>query len=250
VAAGAGAPAGGLVTLVEYGVAVVAVGFGALVQGTIGFGFGLLVAPIIALLDERLVPGSVLVLGLTVATVIAWRERGALDWRGIKWALVGRVIGTLVGAYAVTRLDPDQLAVALGGFILLAVVLSVAGWHVRPTPPALVGAGAISGVMGTLVSIGGPPMALVYQRERAQRLRSTLAGFFLFGAAFALVTLAASGELRGRQITDALLLLPGLVVGLVASQHLGRHLDHGWTRPAVLALSSVAAITLIAVSLT
>lgn len=232
-------------TVAEYVVASFAVGIGAVAQGSVGFGFGMLAAPVLALIDERLVPGSVLVLGLTVASVVAWQERGALDWRGIRWALVGRVIGTFGGAYAVSRLDPEQLAVALGAFILLAVVLSVAGWHVEPNPQTLVGAGAMSGLMGTLTSIGGPPMALVYQREDAQRLRSTLAGFFLFGASLALVALAFSGELGGRQLLDGLLLLPGLVLGLVASRWLGRYLDHGWTRPAVLGMSTAAAAVLI-----
>jgi uncharacterized protein len=187
----------------------------------------------------------VLVLGVTVAAVVAWQERGALDWRGIKWALVGRALGTVAGVAAVARLDRQHLAVVLGVFILLAVVVSVAGWHVRPTPSTLVSAGTMSGVMGTLTSIGGPPMAIVYQREEAAQLRSTLAGFFLFGASLAIVSLAISGEFGGRQLADGLLLLPGLVAGIVASHFLSPYLDRGWTRPAVLALCTVAAIVLI-----
>lgn len=232
-------------TLTEYVVALLAVGVGALAQGAVGFGFGMLAAPVLALIDERLIPGSVLVLGLTVACYVAWQERGDLDWHGIRWALVGRVLGTATGVYVVTVLDHDQLAVMLGVFILVAVVMSVAGWHVRPTPSTLVGAGAMSGVMGTLTSVGGPPMALVYQREQARTLRATLAGFFLFGASLALVTLAVSGELGRRQFVDGLLLLPGLVVGLVLSRRLGPLLDRGWTRPAVLVMSTAAALALV-----
>ena len=232
-------------TLGQYAIAVVAVAVGAVVQGAVGFGFGMLAAPILALVDERLIPGSVLVLGLTVASAVAWQERGALDWKGIRWALVGRVIGTAGAVYVVSRLDRDQLAVLLGAFILVAVVISAAGWHLRPTPPTLVGAGAMSGVMGTLTSVGGPPMALVYQAEEARRLRSTLAGFFLFGASLALVTLAASGELGGRQVTDGLLLLPGLIAGLAASRRLAPYLDRGCTRPAVLVMSATAALALV-----
>lgn len=232
-------------TVTEYVVALLAVGVGALAQGAVGFGFGMLAAPVLALIDERLIPGSVLVLGLTVASFVAWQERGDLDWHGIRWALVGRVLGTGAGVYVVTVLDHDQLAVLLGVFILVAVVMSVAGWHVSPTPSTLVGAGAMSGVMGTLTSIGGPPMALVYQREQAAKLRSTLAGFFLFGASLALVTLAVSGELGRRQFVDGVLLLPGLVVGLLMARWLAPLLDRGWTRPAVLAMSTAAALVLV-----
>ena len=192
-----------------------------------------------------MVPGAVLLLGLTIAVAIAWNERGALDWLGIRWALVGRVLGTFAGAYAVTRLDPDAMAIALGVLVLLAVIISLTGWHVRPTTSTLVGAGMVSGVMGTLTSVGGPPMALVYQREQAAKLRSTLAGFFVFGASLALLALALSGELGKRQIVDGFILLPGLLVGLTLSRLLAPYLDRGWTRAAVLGLSAATATALV-----
>ena len=231
--------------LPEYAIALAAVILGAVAQGSVGFGFGMLAAPVLALVDEELVPGAVLVLGLTIAVVIAWYERGALDWLGIRWALVGRVLGTSAGAYAVTRLDHDAMAIALGSIVLLAVGISLTGWHVRPTASTLVGAGLVSGVMGTLTSVGGPPMALVYQREQASTLRSTLAGYFVFGASLALVALALSGELGKRQVVDGFVLLPGLLVGLLLSRLLAPYLDRGWTRRAVLGLSAATATVLV-----
>jgi uncharacterized membrane protein YfcA len=234
------------VSAAEYLVALAAVILGAVAQGSVGFGFGMLAAPVLALVDEELVPGAVLLLGLTIAVAIAWSERGALDWLGIRWALVGRVLGTLAGAYAVTRLDHDAMAIALGSLVLLAVLISLTGWHVRPTTSTLVGAGMVSGVMGTLTSVGGPPMALVYQREQAAKLRSTLAGFFVFGASLALLALTLSGELGKRQLVDGFVLLPGLLVGLVLSRLLAPYLDRGWTRAAVLALSTATALALVA----
>jgi uncharacterized membrane protein YfcA len=233
------------VTTIGYVIALGTVAVGALTQGALGFGFGMLAAPVLAIVDDDLVPGAVLVLGVTVAAIIAWQERGALDWRGIRWALVGRVLGTVLGVLALSWLDAEDFAIVLGSFILVAVVLSVAGWHVRPTRSTLVGAGTVSGVMGTLTSIGGPPMALVYQRERAAQIRSTLAGFFLFGASLAIVSLTVSGQFGRGELVDGVRLLPGLLLGVVASRKLGRYLDNGWTRPALLALCTVAAIVLI-----
>ena len=103
-------------------------------------------------------------------------ERGALDWLGIKWALVGRVFGTFAGAYALTRLDNGR---DVGGARRARAPRrrhQPERVDVRPTTSTLVGAGMVSGVMGTMTSVGGPPMALVYQREQAAKLRSTLAG--------------------------------------------------------------------------
>lgn len=160
----------------QYVIALAAVGIGALAQGSVGFGFGMLAAPILAIVDERLIPGTVLVLGLTAAIFVAWHERGALDWIGIRWRWSVGCSAPERAVYVVSRLDQDELAVALGAFILVAVVMSVAGWHVQPTSATLVGAGALSGLMGTITSIGGPPMALVYQREQASRSARRLPG--------------------------------------------------------------------------
>lgn len=225
--------------------ALLVVAIGACIQGSLGFGLGLIGAPVLALIDDDFVPGPLLFVGVVLTAVVAARERGALDWRGIRWALVGRVLGTAIGTVAITRVGEDGLIALLAVSILVAVALSVAGWHVRPTPTTLVGAGTVSGVMGMLTSVGGPPMALVYQRERAAQLRTTLAGFFLFGASLALLALVLGGEFGTHELGLGVLLLPGLVMGLAASRWLGRYLDHGWTRPAVLAFSAFSASLLL-----
>lgn len=225
--------------------ALVVVATGACVQGSLGFGLGLIGAPVLALLDDDFVPGPLLFVGVFLTAIIAMRERGALDWRGIRWALVGRVIGTGLGALAIASVGEDGVVALLASAILVAVLLSVSGWRVSPTRGALIGAGTVSGVMGMLTSAGGPPMALVYQRERAAQLRTTLAGFFLIGASLALATLIVSDEFGRRELGLGLVLLPGLAVGLVASRWLGRFLDHGWTRPAVLAFSAAASVLLL-----
>lgn len=232
-------------TLSGYLIALIAVTVGALAQGSLGFGLGMLAAPVLALVDRSLVPGPLLLLGITITAVVAWRERGELDWRGIRWALVGRVLGTAGGVVLVARLGPDGLAIALASIIIVAVGLSLVGLSVRPTPATLLGAGTLSGVMGTLTSIGGPPMALLYQRELAARLRSTLAGFFLFGAVLAAVALAIAGRIGPGEVRNGAVLLPGLFLGLALSGRLRPHLDRGWTRPLVLTLSTCAAAVLL-----
>jgi uncharacterized membrane protein YfcA len=120
------------VTLAQYLVALAAVATGAVAQSSVGFGFGMIAAPVLALVDRDLVPGAVLLLGLLVALIIAWQERGALDWLGIRWALVGRVIGTVVGGFAVSQLDRNALSIVLGALVLLAVLVSMSGRRRRP----------------------------------------------------------------------------------------------------------------------
>jgi uncharacterized membrane protein YfcA len=233
------------VSLVGYLVAIGAVAIGACIQGTLGFGLGLIAAPVLALVDKDLIPGPLLLIGVATTTTVFLRERGSVDWRGMKWAIVGRVAGTAIGAWAVVAFSKDALIVALSLSVILGVIMSVAGWNFRPTTTSLIGAGTLSGIMGTLTSIGGPPMALVYQKESAQRLRSTLAGFFLIGATLSVASLFAGGEFGWHELRLGMALIPGLVIGLGSSRRVARFLDNRYTRPAVLGFSALSSLTLL-----
>jgi hypothetical protein len=226
--------------------ATVVVAAGAALQAVLGFGLGLVGAPVLHLIDPELVPGPLLFVMVPLTVLVARRERGSLDLRGIRWALVGRVPGTIAGTVAVASFSERSLGVLLGLVVLGAVVLSVAGWHVQPTSGTLLAAGVASGFMGTATSIGGPPMAMVYQRRTGAELRSTLAAYFVVAAGFSLFVLAVAGEFDGEGLSLGLRLLPGVVLGYLLSGPLGTVLDKGRTRPAVLGASAVSAVVLIA----
>jgi uncharacterized membrane protein YfcA len=226
-------------------VAVLAVGAGACVQGAVGFGFALLAAPLLAAVDHRLVPGPLLVLNLLLTAALAHRERRSLDLHGVRWALVGRFPGTALGALAVAALSPRGLSVSFAVLVLAAVVMSLTGVRIAPTTRTLLAAGALSGFMATVSSIGGPPMALVYQRSPGAQLRATLAGYFLVGSVLSLVALAAFGELGRREALSGLVLVPPLAAGLALSRPAARRLDARHTRTGVLVMSSLSSALLL-----
>jgi uncharacterized membrane protein YfcA len=231
----------------DLAVATVVVAVGACVQGSMGFGLGLLSAPLLALVEPDLVPGPVIFASVPLSLLVAWRERASFDLREVRWAVTGRLPGTVAGAFAVAVLPQRGLAALFALVVLGAVGLSVGGWDVRPTTSTLVAAGAASGFMGTATSIGGPPIALVYQHSTGPRLRSILATYFVFGALFSLGSLAAFGEFGLHGLRLGLWLLPGMALGYLLSRRASRYLDRGRTRAAVLVSSSVSALVLIAV---
>jgi uncharacterized membrane protein YfcA len=233
------------VTTVAWTIAMAIVAVGACAQGSIGFGLGLLAAPVLALINDDFVPGPLLMVAFVLTILVATRERGRLDVRGVKWAVVGRVPGSIVGAVAVVTLPDRTLIVVFAVLVLIGVILSVIGWNVMPTPGTLFTAGATSGVMGSITSIGGPPMALVYQHRSGPELRATLALFFVFGSALSILLLSIAGEIGRRDIRTAAALVPAMLVGYVASRRVGRWLDHGYMRPALLGFSATASIALL-----
>jgi uncharacterized membrane protein YfcA len=233
------------VTLIEWTIAVAIVMIGACAQGAVGFGLGLLAAPVLAILDERLVPGPLLLAASVLTVMVAVRERGHLDLRGVKWAVIGRVPGSMAGALAVATLPKDALLVVFALLVLAAVAISLRGWNVQPSPPTLFAAGATSGLMGSITSIGGPPMGIVYQHRSGPELRATLALFFVFGSLLSVVLLTAVGEMGPSDVRAGLTLMPAVIVGFVASRALGRWLDRGRLRPVLLGFSAGAAVLLL-----
>jgi uncharacterized membrane protein YfcA len=222
------------------------VALGALVQGSVGFGLSLVAAPLLALLDPRLVPVPLLALVTVHALLALHRERGDADWRGVGWALLGRLPGIALGAYAVAALPERPFAALVAVTVLAAAVLSAVRWRPRPTAPALVVAGMVSGVGGTATAIGGPPVALLYQDATGPQVRATLAAYFTSGAVLSLAGLAAAGQVTGHALEASLVLAPFMVVGFLLSGPARRFLDAGWTRPAVVGISGAAALVLLA----
>jgi uncharacterized protein len=230
-------------TPLEWIAAGVIVFAGSILQGAVGFGVGMLSAPLLVLIDPMLVPGPLLSAALVLTMLIAFRERRAIDFHGVGWALVGRVPGAIVGAAVVAMVPPRQTSIVVGAMVFIAVGIIASGASIPRTRRALLGAGGLSGFMATTASIGGPAIAILYQDESGKRIRGTLSGFFLVGLLVSLAALAVVGRFGTREMEASLLLCPGALAGFFASARVARALDRGHTRTAVLVVSALAGLS-------
>jgi uncharacterized membrane protein YfcA len=234
------------VTLVGLLVASIVVAVAALVQGAVGFGLVLVAAPIVTMVDPRLVPGPMLVSAFALTVVMSLRDREGIDGRGIGVAFVGRIPGSLIGAWLLTLLTPAALELVVAGTVILGVAMTGSGLRIPLSRGSLLGAGFLSGVMGTTTAIGGPPIAIVYQHAPGRDLRGTLSGFFVVGSLVSIVTLALVGRFGWADLRLGAALLPATAVGYVLSGPAVRVMDRGYTRLGVLAVSTAAALVLLA----
>ncbi|MBN2623863.1 MAG: sulfite exporter TauE/SafE family protein [Acidimicrobiales bacterium] len=224
-----------------FAVVLVVVAVGAAVQGAVGFGANLLAAPVLAVVEPQALPATLMLLILPLAVAMGRREPHGVDWWAVGWLMAGRLPGTLAGALVVAVVAADTLSVLAGLAVLAAVATSLFTTTVPVTRATTFVTGVASGAMGTATSIGGPPLALLYQHREGHVLRGTLAAVFGLGTVLSLVVLAATGAVAGWHVGLALALLPGTACGIVASGPLARTLDGAWLRPAVLAVAAVAA---------
>ncbi len=222
---------------------------GAIVQGSVGLGVGLVATPVVTMLFPSAMPGSILVVGAILPLATLSREIRHADLRGLGWACGGRLAGTPFGVLIVAAVPARVLGVAVGGLVLAAVGVTTWSAKVPRNPATLTAAGVVGGATGTATAISGPPIALLYQRESGPRVRATLAAFFALGALLSLVMLAAAGRLPASQITAGLALTPFVLVGFVAAGPLRRHLKGPRMRAALLTVIAASALTLITRSL-
>jgi uncharacterized membrane protein YfcA len=218
---------------------------GAMIQGSVGIGLGFVAVPLLILLDERFVPGPLLFAALFLTIMLSYREYHAMDKYGIKWASIGRLIGTMIASLLLTALPQQYLGLLFAGIIIIAVILSVSGFKLEITPASLISTGTLSGFMGTTAAIGGVPLALLYQRYQGPRLRGTLSGIFVIGTVISLIFLNLIGRFGFFELKLALVLLPGILFGFIISGKTARLLDEGWIRPTVLLLAILSAVAVI-----
>jgi uncharacterized protein len=221
---------------------------GAVVQGGIGFGFAIFAAPLVTLIDPRIVPAPMLFAAFVLTSLLTLREREAIDLSGIKWALVGRIPGVVLGVAVLAIIEAGSLVILFGVLVVVGTFMTARGPALKPSATTLLVAGALSGFMGTAASVGGPPVALVYQNEAGPRLRSTLNGYFLVGTVMSLGALLLVGRIGSAEIAWAIVLVPGVVVGFFCSAPAARWLDakRRGLRTALLIFSATSGVVVVA----
>jgi hypothetical protein len=225
--------------------ATIAVAAGAIIQGISGVGGGFITVPFLAMISVNLLPGPVVVGSMSIAGLMAWREREHIDAKNIGWISLGTIAGAALGAWFLSGIAKEQLGLLFGGMILAGVLITSLGLHIPPNKLNSTLSGLGVGAMGATAGIGAPILAVLYQHESGPRIRSTLGVIYLVCSTLIASALAVFGHLGAAELGYALLLVPGYIIGYVLSQHVTRHFDHSATRYIVLGVSTAAALSLV-----
>ena len=219
---------------------------GVLTQRATGGAFGMVVAPLVALVAPAFMPAGVLLVSLAVTFFCTPLPLGTIVWRELLPMVAGRGMGAIVAAVLVALApDPGTVAVLVALAVLLGVGVSVAGKRVAMSPVSLAGAGALSGLTGTLTSVGAPPVLLLYQDVPATKARPTLNAFFMLGVALSLVALAWRGRVGAADAGFALAMAPAIMLGFAVARPVMGWLRGRSIRPLVLGLASLASVLIL-----
>jgi uncharacterized membrane protein YfcA len=231
----------------EVAVALAGVTAGAVLQSATGFGFALIVAPVLtAAVGPRVAVPTATLTGLLVngLTLVGEGRAPLVDVRQARVLLAASLPGMALGAVILATAPEDVLRVAIAAVVVGTVVLYVLTRSAGTGRSSPLGAGLVSGLLATTSGINGPPLVLHMRRVgmAAETMRDTLAAFFLVSAVLTLAALALAGAVR---MADGVVwLLAGAVVGQAAGRLAFRQLEahREAATLAVLALSAAAAV--------
>jgi len=234
---------------IELLIANAIVAFAGFVQTTTGVGFSMIAVPMLVLVDLIYAPGPSLfvMLFLAIAMVLgSWRD---VDRHGFGFLLPGLLVGTVVGSQVLGLLSATAFGLVFGFIVLGALALGRIGFAPEPSPVVNASGGFVSGLMGTISGIHGPPLAVIYQRSEPARARATIAFVFVIASVLSLISLYSTGHFGKEEAVAGLTLLPGLAIGFTVAHTGRRFVSDGVARNAMLAIAAISAIILIGKSL-
>jgi uncharacterized protein len=156
-----------------FAVVAIIVFVGGLMRGFVGFGGAMVTVPALALAFGPLVAvPAAAIFGIPACIQLlptAWRE----SERPIVVPIcIAVMIFSPVGTYFLVTLDPHLTKMAIGALVVAMTLMLAGGWRIKGAVPraALMGAGAVGGLVQGVAGIGGPPVvAIALSREGSPR---------------------------------------------------------------------------------
>jgi uncharacterized membrane protein YfcA len=232
--------------MIDFVAANAAVLLGAILQASTGLGAGLIIVPLLALVSLDFVPGPVVLASIALSGIMAIRGRREIQIAGLGLLAVFLFLGVVVGALSISAIPPQRAGIAFGTLVLIAVGISIAMPNMRRETTVVVAGGTFAGFMAAISGIGAPVLALLYQNEPPRVLRATLGMVFTLSSTAILICLHFVGRFGTHEAWLGLLLAPGYVLGFFVAMPIARALDRGNSRKAVLVISTLSAMLLIA----
>jgi uncharacterized membrane protein YfcA len=226
-------------------IANIIVSFAGFVQTTTGIGFAMIAVPMLVLIDLSYAPGPALVamLFLSLAMVAgSWHD---VNTQGFSTLFPGLLVGTLVASRLLGLLSDEAFGVVFGLIVLASLALGQVGFAPQGTPVANATGGFVSGLMGTISGIHGPPLAVLYQRAEVATARATIAFVFVFASILSLTSLHLNGYFGREEAVAGLALVPGIAIGFGVAISGRRFISDRAARNAMLAIAATSAIILI-----
>lgn len=195
------------------------------VQRTTGFGFGIFIMTVLPFLMPSYAEAVTLsgILSLTSSTVVMLKYLKYVSWKRILPILAAFLVMSALAVFMLERIEGRTMRIILG-LILILLSLYFCFFKerlqkvIKPTSGWQIGSGVISGVMGGLFGMQGPPVVLylINSEPDKNHYMGMIQTYAVLTNVIMLVTRSCNGYLTTAVGTAYLYSITGLVVGVLA----------------------------------
>jgi len=204
----------------KFAFAVTAAFLAGTVRGFSGFGAGLVMTPLLALVYGPV--DAVVIMMVTVLVGGMQMIPAAMPYatkRDLVPIAIACVFATPVGTYVLVTGDPDSMRRFIGAFVLVSALIMLMGWSYtgRRNMRVCFAAGIVSGFANGAGGVGGPPVTLylISSSEPAVVKRSNIAMASTLQAILTVAPLAYSGVVSIELLLRSAALLIPFVAALI-----------------------------------
>jgi len=224
------------------------------IQRVTGFGFGIFIMTVLPYLmpsygEATALSGILATVGIAVTCAVLWKY---IEWKKLWPILLTFTVVSFFSVKLLTSVNDALLKKILGG-ILIAVslyfFLAADKIKIRPTVPIQVGMGTLSGLMGGLFAMQGPPAVIYFLSctGKKENYTALAAIYFVVGNLLMTVFRAQNGFLTSEVGWAALMGTPAVLSGLWVGSKVYARMPVQTLRKVIyafLAISGIIAIVL------
>ena len=205
------------------------------VQRTIGFGFGIFIMTALPFLMPSYGEAVTLsgLLSLTSATIVMFNYLKYVNWKCLWPIITTFVIFSTLAIYLLDRIEGRSMRIVLG-IVLILISLYFSFFKekiqkiIRPGKGWQLGTGSVSGIMGGLFGMHGPPVVLYLTVSEPDKdhYMGMIQTYAVITNITMVIVRAFAGYVTPTVGTTYMYGLTGLVVGVIAGNWAYRHIPN------------------------
>ena len=206
---------------------------GTIVQTVSGFGFAIIAMMVFPLLTGDVAAAAAIsgLFALTNAVFNTFKYRQEIDWKFVFLPLIGYFVLSTISLEIIGAISNDGMMRFLGiAMVLLGIYFMFfqSRMTIKPTKSNALLAGGLSGILGSLFAIAGPPIALYYTmlvENNKFKYLGCINAYFLLSNAYVAILRFHNGILGAQELRCWALGLFGLLLGRIVGGMLLNKVD-------------------------
>jgi uncharacterized protein len=142
----------------------------AFVNGALGYGFSSLTVPLaLVFYANRVLNPAIVVIEVFLNLYVLFINRSGVPavWKRVLPILIGLLPGITVGAFVLALVQPSWIKLGTYTIILPLILVQTAGWRKPVRSTWLIGLpfGTALGILYSVTTISGPPLAILFNNQ-------------------------------------------------------------------------------------